>query len=105
MVFAVALHLDLAQHDDVVVALHVLEGARQLLGRIGGVAGEPFLEGVDHAAGSVDDAFAAGVVPGPGDEGANRGHRFVARRLLHGFKINIGRADEGSVVSQSIHDG
>jgi hypothetical protein len=41
VVLAVALHVDVAEHDDVVVARALLEGARQLLGRVGGVAPEP----------------------------------------------------------------
>ena len=104
MVFAVALHLDLAQHDDVVIALHVFEGAREFLGRIELVALEPLPIGVDDALGGVDHAFTAGIVAGPRDQRAHSFHSLFARWALHGFKIKTGRADQGSVATRSVHD-
>ena len=92
---AVALHLDFAEHDDVVIALNVFKGARKLLGRVHGIALEPVAIGVDHPLGSVDDAFPAGIIAGPGDEGANRLHGFFPRGALHGV--------EGPVAARSIH--
>ena len=40
VVLAMALDLDVAQHDDVVIARHLVEGARQDLERVLAVAGE-----------------------------------------------------------------
>ena len=82
MVLAMALDLDVAQHDDIVIALHILEGAREILHRIFRIAGEPFPVGVDDALGRVDHAFALGVVPGPGNERANRLFGFLAGGTL-----------------------
>ena len=69
MVFAMGLHVDVAQHDDVVIALHVVERAREVFAGVFTIAFEPLFICVDHAAGGVDQAFTLGVVPGPGDEG------------------------------------
>ena len=71
VVLAVALDLDVAQDDHVVIALHVLEGAAQLAARVGVIALEPLAIGVDHPLGRVDQARARRVVAGPGDEGAH----------------------------------
>jgi hypothetical protein len=60
------------------------------------IALEPLLEGVDDALGGVDHALAAGIVPGPGDEGANSGHGVLAGGARHGFKIKV-VTDQGSV--------
>ena len=105
MVLAVAFDLDVLEEHDVVVALNVLEDAAQFLGRIGAVALEPVAIGIDDALGSVDDAFAAGIVAGPGDEGADSIHGLLAGRPLDGFKIKTGRADQGSLAGGSIHRG
>ena len=59
VVLAVRFHVDVAQHDDVVIALHVVEHAREVCVGVFGVALEPFAIGVDDAAGGVDQAFAA----------------------------------------------
>jgi hypothetical protein len=104
VVFAVALHVDAAQHHHVVIALHVLEGARKLLGRIAVIAGEPLAIGVDHALGRVEQAFTVGVVAGPGQQGPDGGHGLVSGGALGGFKIKTGvRADQGSLAGQGVH--
>ncbi|MNE13941.1 hypothetical protein D3C80_1067960 [compost metagenome] len=82
VVLAVALDLDVAQDDHVVIAGHVLEGARQLLARVGVIAVEPFAIGVDHALGRVDQARTLGIVAGPGDQGAHRFQRLLAAGAL-----------------------
>ena len=71
VVFAMALELDVAQHDEFVVALDFLEGARQVLLGIQRVAAEPVLVGLDHALGRVEQAFARGVLAGPAQQRAH----------------------------------
>ncbi len=108
MVLAMALDLDLPQHDHVVVALHVLEHPRQLLGRIGLVAVEPLAVGVDHAARRVEQAFTVGVVTGPGDQGAHclqgllPGRAFGGRGTVGNVRRGI---DQLPWLGQSIHVG
>jgi hypothetical protein len=58
VVLAMRFELDVAQHDHLVVAGHFLEGAAQVVGGIGGVAGEPVAIGLGHALGGVEQAFA-----------------------------------------------
>jgi hypothetical protein len=82
--------------------MDVLEGAAEFLGRVEIVALEPLAIGIDHTLGGVDHAFAAGVVAGPGDERADRFHRFFAAGPFHGFKIKVG-TDQGSV-AYGVHD-
>ena len=104
VVFAVALHVDAAQHDHVVIALHVLEGARQLLGRVAVVAGEPLAIGLDDALGRVQQAFAVGIVAGPGQQRPDGGHGLVFGGALGGFKIKSGfGTDQGSLAGQCVH--
>jgi hypothetical protein len=106
VVLAMALHVDAAQHDHVVVALHVLEGARQLLGRIAVIAGEPLAIGLDDAFGGVQQAFAVRIVAGPGQQGPHGGHGLVFGGALGGFKIKTGgviRTDQGSLAGQCVH--
>ena len=85
VVLAVRFHVDVAQHDDVVIALHVLEGAGEVFAGVFAIALEPFLIGVDDAAGGVDQAFALGIVAGPGDQGADGVFGFVAGGAVEGF--------------------
>ncbi len=85
MVLAMALDLDVAQHDDVVIALHVLEGAREIFHRVFGIAGKPLLVGIHDALGRVDQAFALRVVSGPCDQGANRFFGFLLGRAAKFF--------------------
>ena len=73
VVFAVRVELDVAQHDDVVVAAHIVEGARQGFGRIFFVAAEILAEGLGHALRGIEQAFAVRVVAGPGEQGADGG--------------------------------
>ncbi len=79
---AMAFDVDFAQHDHVVIALHVLEGARQLLGRIGGIALEPFVIGFDDALRRIEQAFPVRIVAGPGQKRAHGGHGFFAARTI-----------------------
>ena len=79
MVFAVGLNVDVAQHDDVVVALHILEGARKIIVGVFLVAGKPFLVGVDDALGRIEQTFAFGVIAGPCQQGAHCVFRLVPR--------------------------
>src|SRR3546814_20867080 len=72
VVFAVALELDVAQHDHLVVAGNLLEGALQVLARIVGVAAEPVSVGVDHALGRVEQALPSRIVASPAQQGTPR---------------------------------
>jgi len=51
----------------------------------------------------IEDALAAGIVSGPGDEGAYGLHRLLAGGALGGFKIKIGAADQGSLAAEGVH--
>ncbi len=98
VVLAMALDIDIGQHDHVVIALHILEGLAERLERIGVIAGEPLLIGLDHAFGRVDQAFTARVIPGPGDQGANGGFGLFAAWFRLGFGC-----DTGSVRGHGVH--
>ncbi len=91
VVLAVALHLDVAQHDDIVVAA-VLEGPLQQGVGILGIAREPFLERLDHPARGLDQALAGGVVAGPGDQGAHGVQGLLARGAGLGRRLVVGEA-------------
>jgi hypothetical protein len=100
VVLAVALDLDVAQQHHVVIALHVLERAAQLLGRIGFVAFEPFGIGVHDALGRVLQALPVGVVTGPGQQGAHGLQGLLARRpQRHGII-----ADKNRLRGMGVHE-
>jgi hypothetical protein len=82
MVFAVRVELDVAQHDDVVVAPHIVEGARQGFGRIIFVAAEILAEGLGHSLRGIEQAFAVRVVPGPGQQDPDGGLGFLLAGAL-----------------------
>jgi hypothetical protein len=63
--------LDVAQHDQLVVALDFLERAREVVVRIHRVAAEPVAIGADHAPGRVEQAFAARILAGPAQQRAD----------------------------------
>jgi hypothetical protein len=84
MVLAVALDADVAQHDEVIVAAGFLELPRERLGRIEPVARIVFLERIRDAARRIHEAFAVGIVPGPGDQRAHGLFRIGARGPLGG---------------------
>jgi hypothetical protein len=68
---AMALQADVAQQDDLVVAVGLLEGALQQGNGIDAVAGEELLILADDPAGRVDQALARGIVAGPAQQGAD----------------------------------
>ena len=74
VVLAMAFDIDVLEHDDVVIALHILERARELAHRVLAIAAEPFLVGVDDTLGRIEQAFAARIVPRPGQKRAHRLH-------------------------------
>ena len=71
MVLAVALHADVAQHDEIVVAAGLLELAGEHVGGVERVAREVFIERIGDAARGVLEALAGRIVAGPGDQRAH----------------------------------
>jgi hypothetical protein len=81
VVLAMGRERDVADEDDVVIALDLLEGAVERLRRILVVAGIELLIRADHAVGRACQPFAGGVVAGPADQGADGFLRFGAAGL------------------------
>ena len=71
VVLAVALHADVAQHDEVVVATGLIEGLGKRLRGIEAVAGIILLVSAHDAARGLLETFARGIVARPRDQGAN----------------------------------
>ena len=71
MMLAIAFHTYVAQHHHFVVAAALLEGALQILPRVGLVAGEQLAVRLGHAFGGVEQPLAVGIVAGPTDQGAD----------------------------------
>src|SRR5580658_346417 len=80
VMLAMGLEADVAQHDDLVVAAGLLEGALEVFARVVVVAGEPFLVGARHPRRRGAKPFAVGIVAGPADQGADRGLGLRPRR-------------------------
>ena len=80
VVLAMALEADVGQHDDLVVAVDLLERAREHRLRVVAVAGEELLVGAHDAAGRLEQALARRVVAGPADQRADRVLGLLARR-------------------------
>src|SRR5690606_15558473 len=96
VVLAVAFELDVAQHDHLVVAGDLLEGARHVLVRIQAVAAEPLRVGVDHAPRRVEQAFARRILAGPLQQGAHRVFGLRARNAVARVVVVVhGRAPRG----------
>src|SRR5690606_26769395 len=98
VVLAVRLELDVAQHDHLVVAGDLLEGAGEVLVRIQGVAAEPVAVGTGDPRRGVQQALARGVLAGPAQQGADgilgllTGDVGGAGGVAHGWKLAVGRA-------------
>src|SRR5487761_2005669 len=71
VMLAVALEADVLEHDDLIVAVGLFEGAAELVGRIGGVAREIFVVGADDATGRAFEALTIRIVARPADEDAH----------------------------------
>src|SRR5580704_4451892 len=80
VMLAMGLEADVAQHDDLVIAAGLLEGALEVFARIVVVAGEPFLVGARHPRRRGAQALAVRIVAGPADQGADRALGLGARR-------------------------
>ena len=76
---------NVADEDQVLVAVDVVEDPRQMLAGVLAVAGEQFLVGLDHPARGVEQPLAIGIVAGPGDQGADRRLGLVASRARRRF--------------------
>src|SRR5690606_24353508 len=98
VVLAVRLELDVAQHDQLVVAGDLLEGAREVVVRVQLVAAVPVLVGPGDARRGLDQAFAPGILPGPAQQGADglfrllAGHAGGAGGLAHVVRLVRGGA-------------
>jgi len=94
MVLAMALELDVAQHDQLVVAGDLLEGALEVFARLVGIAAEPVAVGIDDALGRVQQSLARRVLAGPAQQRANGVLGLVAINTVAGvavaFLIGIG---------------
>ncbi len=97
VVLAMRFHIDVAQHDHVVIALHVVECPGQVFTRILLVTLEPLLIRVDDASGGVDETFALRIVSGPGDQGAHSILRLVAGGALERLGVSLGLAFDHGV--------
>ena len=83
MVLAMRFEADVLQHDDLVIPVHLLEGALQQRHRVLVVAAEEFGIGAHDPVGRAEQALALGVVAGPADQRADRLERLLARRAPH----------------------
>ena len=84
MMLAKALEGDVLEEDDLVIAANLLEGPRQMDGRVFGIALGIFAPCLGDAARGVGQPLAVRVVAGPADKGADRladlaRHRAVGR--------------------------
>ena len=92
VVLAVALEADVAQQNDLVVVVHLGEGAAEQRHRVDGVAPEELLVGAHHAGRRVVQSFAGRVLARPAQQGAHRLLRLrargaVARRVPRGSGV------------------
>ena len=83
VVLAMGVEFDIAQHDEVVIAADILEGARQGLGGVFVIAAEKLAKGLGHAARRIQQAFAVGIIAGPGQQHAHGGLGLFLRRTLN----------------------
>jgi len=87
VVLAVRFEADVLQHDDLVIPVHLLEGALQQRHRILVVAAEELGVRAHHPVRRAEQAFPLGVVAGPADQRADRVERLVARRASHAHRF------------------
>src|SRR3546814_7461326 len=92
--YATLFRSDVAQHHHLVIAFDLLEGALQDLHGIAVIAGEEFPIGPHHAIRRSHQAFAAGIVAGPADQGA---YRFLGLGLA-----GAARSEEHTAELQSL---
>ena len=92
VMLAMALEADVAQDDDLVIAVGLLEGALQKLDGIGVVAGEIFLIGARDPRRRALQAFAVGIIAGIFQQEPHRRLGLVAAgarapRRCHGILV------------------
>src|SRR5262249_60763011 len=71
VMLAMRLEADVAQHDQLVIAVHLRERAGQEGDGIDVVAGEEFLIGAHHPVGRADETLTLRVVAGPAQQRAD----------------------------------
>ncbi len=96
VVFAMALHIDIAQHHDIVIARNILKHPGEFFFRIGLIALEPFCECIHNAFGRVLETFAVRIVTGPSQQGAHCSFGVGARRS---FRLRFGHEFDRSCLA------
>src|SRR6516162_11011285 len=79
VVLAVGMQLDIAQHDDIIIARNFVEGAGQHVERALMIAGKKLIVGADHPLWGLAQAFARRIVAGIGYERADGLLRLLPR--------------------------
>jgi hypothetical protein len=86
-----ALHIDLLQHDDIVIAADFLEDAAELIGGVLVVTAKPFAIGVDDALGS-GSSPAQAIRVFTASMAASRDGRFASASAgVRSFRISLMR--------------
>jgi hypothetical protein len=84
------LERDVLQQHDLVVAADFLEHARQVAGRVLGIAEAVFLPRAGNALRGIAEPFAVRIVAGPADQRAYRFLHFVRDRRLAARIVLVG---------------
>ena len=80
VMLAMRVELDVAEHHDIVIASHFVEGAREHLERVLAIAREELVIGRSDAAWRLAQALAVGIIASIGDQRADRLLGLLARR-------------------------
>ncbi len=109
MVLAIGFETDVAQHDNLVVALDLLEGPAQGFARILVVTREEFLVGAHDAIGRAHQTFTVGIVAGPANERAHRvlgvGARWPIGLRQAGGRLGLGALPDCDNLSHLLLEG
>jgi hypothetical protein len=102
MMLAVGGERNVADKDDIVVAVDVLERPVERLGGVEGVAGIKLLIGGDNATRRVEETVAIGIVSRPGDQRPYGRLGFLAARALPLRNLQL-RCDFRGFLRESVH--